>query len=197
MDCKHFRKHHLAYLDDTLPGDLMAQAQHHVFICDGCGAHDTLVRRSLMVARSMSAIEPSAEFQSRLRARLVVCREERAAMTTPGVRPHLALADRFSGRVVPPARSASPRPARAMVAVAASAVLGVIAFRAFHREAVPTLTMPPVIASRPAAASSAPSLPPMLMQALSTGNPVWSAAMVVEDAPAGFVNAEYRFAELR
>jgi hypothetical protein len=32
---------------------------------------------------------------------------------------------------------------------------------------------------------------------MSTGNPVWPAAMIVEDAPVGFVNAEYRFAELR
>ncbi|MCO4098487.1 MAG: hypothetical protein HEQ38_03610 [Gemmatimonas sp.] len=197
MDCKHFRKHHLAYLDDTLPGDLMAQAQHHVFSCDCCAAHDTLVRRSLMVARSLNVIEPSAEFQSRLRARLAECREERAAMTASGVRPHIAMADDFAPRVVPMARSVSPRPARALVAVAASAVLGVIAFRAFHNEAVPTLAMQPVIASRPAAVSSAPYLTPMLQQAMSTGNPVWSAAMVVEDAPVGFVNAEYRFAELR
>lgn len=193
MDCKHFRKHHLAYLDDTLPGDLMAQAQCHVFSCDCCAAHDTLVRRSLMVARSMSVIEPSAQFQSRLRARLAECREERAALTAPGAGPYLAASDRRPS-IAPPA---SPRPMRAIVAVAASAMLGVVAFRAFHNESVPTVAMQPVIASRPAAVAATPYITPMLMQAMSTGNPVWSAAMVVEDAPVGFVNAEYRFAELR
>jgi hypothetical protein len=72
-----------------------------------------------------------------------------------------------------------------------------MAFQAFRNEAVPTLTMQPVIASRPAPVSPTPYITPMLMQAMATGNPVWSATMVVEDAPVGFVNAEYRFAELR
>jgi len=76
MDCNYFRKHHLAYLDDTLPGDLMAAAQRHVLVCNGCAAHDTLVRRSLMVARSLPTLEPSAAFQERLRARLAECRSE-------------------------------------------------------------------------------------------------------------------------
>jgi hypothetical protein len=182
MDCKHFRKNHLAYLDDTLPGDLMAQAQHHVMLCNGCAAHDTLVRRSLMVVHSMPTIEPSAEFQARLRSRLAECREARALEMAPA-----PLAVRF----------ASPRPTRAFMAVAASAVLGVIAYQAFRDEVVPTLAMQPVIASRPAAFSPAPHINPALMQAMATGNPVWGAAMVVEEAPVGFVNAEYRFAELR
>ena len=53
MDCRTFRKHHLAYLDDTLPGDVMARAQCHVLNCDACAAHDTMVRRSLMMVRSL------------------------------------------------------------------------------------------------------------------------------------------------
>lgn len=182
MDCKHFRKHHLAYLDDTLPGDLMAQAQHHVMLCNGCAAHDTLVRRSLMVVHSMPTIEPSAEFQARLRSRLAACREARALELAP---------------VPPMGRFGSPRPTRAFVAVAASAVLGVMVYQAFHTETVPTLAMQPVIASQPAPFSPASYVNPALMQAMATGNPVWGAAMVVEDAPTGFVNAEYRFAELR
>ena len=70
MDCSHFRKSHLAYLDDALPDTQMAAAQRHVLACDACAAHDTLVRRSLMVARSLPAIEPSAAFRRRLRERL-------------------------------------------------------------------------------------------------------------------------------
>jgi len=182
MDCKHFRKNHLAYLDDTLPGDLMGLAQHHVMLCDACAAHDTLVRRSLMVVHSMPTIEPSAEFQAKLRSRLAACREARALELAP---------------VIPESRSSSSRPARAVVAVAASAMLGVLAYQAFREDVVPTLAMQPVIASRPASISPASYITPALMQAMATGNPVWGAAMVVEDAPVGFVNAEYSFAALR
>ena len=71
MDCRSVRKHHLAYLDATLAGDQMASAQRHIMACDPCAAHDTLVRRSLMVARNLSTIEPSAAFQERLQAKLV------------------------------------------------------------------------------------------------------------------------------
>jgi hypothetical protein len=179
MDCKHFRKHHLAYLDDTLPGDLMAKAQHHVLVCDGCAAHDTLVRRSLMVARSMPTLEPSEAFQARLRARLATCREERGQ--TP------AVSDRELYGT--PARVTS----RTMFAVAASAVLGVAAMQLFGESAAPELSMQPVIASRPAMMSPAPYITPALMQMMATGNPVWPAAMIVDDGPAGFVAAEYAF----
>lgn len=190
MDCKHFRKHHLAYLDDTLPGDLMAQAQRHVLRCDGCAAHDTLVRRSLMVVQSLPVvIEPSAEFQRRLQARLAECRADREATGRPVASDPGLLPRRF----VPPSRTA--------LAVATSAVIGALAFQALRRETVPTLAMqpvmPPVMAMPPVPPAPAPSLSPALVQAMSTGNPVWPAAMIVEDAPVGFVNAEYRFAEMR
>ncbi len=182
MDCNHFRKHHLAYLDDTLPGDLVAAAQHHVMVCNGCAAHDTLVRRSLMVARSLPSLEPSAEFQERLRARLAACRAESAM---------------HGG--APSALPVAPtvRPARAMMAVAASAVIGVMAWQAFSESGAPELVMQPVIASRPAPVSPSPYLTPAMVQAMSTGNPVWPAAMLLDDAPATFVNAEYSFAEMR
>jgi len=77
MDCTHFRRQHLAYLDDTLPGDLMAAAQRHVLQCAACAAHDTRIRRSLMVARSLPAVVPRADFRARLDARLAECRNER------------------------------------------------------------------------------------------------------------------------
>lgn len=192
MDCKHFRKHHLAYLDDTLPGDLMAEAQRHVLVCDGCAAHDALVRRSLMVARNMapalSSIEPSAEFQTRLRARLAECRAERQA----------AVAGSLGDPMMPPvAHNRFVSPSRTMLAMAASALIGALAFQAFRQETVPTLAMQPVMAMPPAPVARAPYITPALMQAMATGNPVWPATMIVEEAPAGFVNAQYRFAELR
>lgn len=186
MDCKHFRKHHLAYLDDTLPGDLMAQAQRHVLECDGCAAHDTLVRRSLMALRILPEIEPSAAFQSRLRETLAACRAERNAGPAGGQR-------RIAG-------FPSPRfvtPTRAMLAMAASVVIGVMAWPGSGEDSAPTLAMRPVMAMPPEPMVPVPSLSPALMQVMATGNPVWPAAMLVEEAPVGFVNTEYRFADYR
>lgn len=191
MDCKHFRKHHLAYLDDTLPGDLMAQAQRHVLDCDGCAAHDTLVRRSLMALRSLPEIEPSAAFQSRLHARLAECRAEREGRSPGG-----SLGAPQQVLITGAAAGWFVNPARTVMAVAASAVIGVLAFQTIREETAPTLAMQPVMAMPPEPVA-APYISPALVQAMATGNPVWPAAMIVEEAPVGFVNTEYRFAELR
>lgn len=184
MDCKSFRKQHLAYLDDTMPGDEMAAAQHHVMVCDGCAAHDTLVRRSLMVARSMPALEPSADFQARLRARLAECRdecrEERTALLNAP-------------------RTAASRNSRVVMAVAASAMLGAFVWQGWSTTA-PELSMQPVIASQPAMPTPVSYITPELMQAMATGNPVWPAAMIIEDAPTHFVSSDFTlatFSELR
>ncbi len=75
MDCTDFRRHHLAYVDDTLPGDVLVAAERHRVECATCGAHDTLVRRSLLIARNLPSIEPSADFSARLEARLREVRE--------------------------------------------------------------------------------------------------------------------------
>jgi hypothetical protein len=192
MDCTHFRKQNLSYLDDTMPGDQMAEAQRHVLVCDGCAAHDALVRRSLMVVHSMAptmpSLEPSAEFQSKLRARLAECRAERTA----------AVAGTLGDTVMPPvAHNRFVSPSRTMLAMAASAVIGALAFQAFRSETAPTLAMQPVMAMPPVPVAEVPYINPALMQAMATGNPVWPATMIVEEAPVGFVNAQYRFAELR
>jgi len=73
VDCRQFRCDHLEYLDDTLPGDTMRAAQLHVLQCAACASHDTMVRRSLMVARSLPRITPSAGFEAQLAARLAMC----------------------------------------------------------------------------------------------------------------------------
>ncbi|WP_306521456.1 anti-sigma factor [Gemmatimonas sp.] len=192
MDCKHFRKRHLAYLDDTLPGELMAEAQRHVLVCDGCAAHDALVRRSLMVVHTMApampSLEPSAEFQTRLRARLAECRAERTA----------AVAGTLGEPTMPPvARNRFVSPSRTMLAMAASAAIGALAFQAVRSRTAPTLAMQPVMVMLPAPVARAPYSNPDLMQAMATGNPVWPATMIVEEAPAGFVNAPIRFADVR
>ena len=171
MDCRHFRKHHLAYLDDTLSGDQTVAAQCHVLVCDACAAHDTLVRRSLMMARSLPAIEPSAEFQRRLRARLVACRSE----------------------PIPTPAGFTFRSPRMFAAVTVGAVLGTLAWRGMSVGAPPVIAMQPVVATQPALPNS--YITPALMQAMSTGNPVWPVAMLIEDAPTRFVTADLRWVD--
>ncbi|MBU6364989.1 MAG: hypothetical protein KJT01_02140 [Gemmatimonadetes bacterium] len=73
MDCRQFRRDHLDYLDDTLPGDVMRAAQLHVLQCGACAAHDALVRRSLMVVRSLPDVAPRLGFEDRMAARLATC----------------------------------------------------------------------------------------------------------------------------
>lgn len=191
MDCKRFRKQHLSYLDDTLPGDEMAAAQHHVMVCDGCAAHDTLVRRSLMVARSMPTLEPSADFQARLRARLAECRDECRDERS-------AMAARAALLQAP--RSTASRNTRVVMAVAASAMLGAFVWQGWTGAAAAELSMQPVIASQPAMPTPVSYITPELMQAMATGNPVWPAAMIIEDAPTRFVSNDFTlatFSELR
>ena len=188
MDCKRFRKQHLAYLDDTMPGDEMAAAQHHVMVCDGCAAHDTLVRRSLMVARSMPVLEPSAAFQARLRARLAECRDDCRDDCYDG---RMAMAARSALLHAP--RSAASRNRRVAVAVAASAMLGAFVWQGWSASA-PELSMQPAIASQPASPMPVSYIAPELMQAMATGNPVWPAAMIIEDAPAPFGPSDFTLA---
>lgn len=188
MDCKRFRKNHLGYLDDTLPGTDMAAAQRHLLACEGCAAHDALVRRSLMAARSLPTLEPSADFQAKLRARLAQCRAEEQA----------EVVHRHAGRatdVMLPLASPGIRAVntvRTAMAVAAGAMLGVVAWQSVRESAVPELRMAPVIASTPAIPAS-PYVSAELLQAMATGNPVWSAAMVVDDLPVTFVSTNYTF----
>ncbi len=187
MDCRHFRKHHLAYLDDTLAGDLMAAAQLHLLSCDCCAAHDTLVRRSLMIVQSIQTIEPSQEFQQKLRARLAACRDEAAA------------ADRLpavtSRRAPLPLMSRLPFSSpRTLAAVAAGAILGTVVWRGLTAAATPVVAMQPVIAAPPVPAQPRQIYSPSLISVMSTGNPVWSAALLVEEAPMQFVSAAFPLA---
>ena len=189
MDCRRFRKLHLAYLDDTLSGNEMAAAQRHIMACDCCAAHDTLVRRSLMIARSMPAIEPSQEFQARLRARLADCRQEAEAPRDRSVIPDDS---RFAiGNMV----RLPLRAPRAVAAVAVGAMIGTLVWRSLAAATPPMIAMQPVVASKPAVPveqASTPYMTPALMRAMSTGNPVWGAAMIIEDAPTQFVSSDFR-----
>ena len=192
LDCRSFRKHHLAYLDDTLSGDQMGAAQRHILECDACAGHATLVRRSLMVARNMPTIAPSADFNARLQARLAECREERQsgrafdAAEVPG-------ASGFgSASILSPA--AGWRSPRMMFAVAATAVIGVMVWRSTPAPA-PLVAMQPVIATKPAP-PEVRFVSPALLQAMSPASAVWGAVMI-DEIPAQFVKVEYSMVDGR
>ena len=81
------------------------------------------------------------------------------------------------------------RSPRTLAAVAAGAVFGTLMWRGLS---APThqLSMQPVVASQPVVVPQQnPYMSAALMQAMSTGNPVWPAAVIIEDAPTHFVNA--------
>ncbi len=182
MDCKNFRKQHLAYLDDTMSGQQMSEAQRHILSCNACAALDTLVRRSLMIARSMPSIEPSEAFQARLRVRLAACRDE------PNVDDSSSVGRLLRTTIFQSARLRSPR---ALAAVAAGAVIGTLVWRGLASNAAPLLSMQPVIATQPALSSPNSYISPALLQAMATGNPVWPAAVIIDDAPTHFVTADF------
>lgn len=171
IDCRDFRKNHVAFVDDLLPGVDMVAMQCHLHECDACARHDMLVRRSLLLFRNTPMIEPSPDFSVRLNARLRECR----AMD--------AMAD-ASGMSI----------SRTLVAAAASILLiGTLALSTTDWTGSPgDVLLEPVVAYEPA-----PPTPPLANPAVvvsgSAGMPIWSSMLLAEQASAQFA-AEFRLA---
>ena len=188
MDCSAFRHNHLAYLDDTLPGDLLVAAERHVRECSVCAAHDTGVRRALMLARNLAPVTPSADFTERLQARL---RDIDAGRTEVPMDWTPSWSDLARERLSP------RRPSRRTMAVAASllamASLGTFAMPAHDAEPV---LLPPVVATRPEGADELPAGRPRfermpasdLVGAATAGIPVWPAALLAGETPVQFLS---------
>jgi len=183
MDCRTFRANHLAFLDDTLVEEGLVAMQRHLAECAHCSTHDQAVRRGLVLLRNMPAIEPSADFGTRLAARLRAERvaKERAAIAARRVDP-LIRAPRFGPFAA----------AAASVVMAGTLVFGADVLR---RGPAPTLALEPVIATRPELVPS-PSTTPMFVAAASAGMTLWPAALLVEQAPAHFAESEMRLVSL-
>ncbi len=81
MDCRFYRKNHVAFVDDTLPGVDVVRMQLHLAECEVCAGWDHRVRRSLMLVRShLGEIQPSEGFRGRLDERLA---HERSRIAVP------------------------------------------------------------------------------------------------------------------
>lgn len=166
MRCSEFRDLHCAFVDDTLAGVELVRMQGHISECDECAMLDTRVRRSLMVVRNLTPIEPSADFSRRLEVRLKQCRSEQ---------------ERPLG--------ASFRKVAACGAVASLVMLGYVteSLRSSGARAQ-DIVLPPVIAlavapSRTPARfadtlTSAPA--PAIVASMSAGMPFWPAALLTE-----------------
>jgi hypothetical protein len=188
MDCREFRKQHFAYLDDTLPGDSMAVAQQHIMKCDSCAAHDTMVRRSLMLVRNVKVIEPSADFRKRMQARLDEARCEKQ-------QEQLRMAERANSASM---RTSFLPPVMFSFVAAGVLVAGTMVWRGRALPAEQIITMRPAPTIQPVIGAPTDSIPqpaiyvsPAMMQAMATGNPMWPAALMVDDAPSQLVNTEF------
>ena len=184
MDCSAFRRHHLAYVDDTLPGDLLVSAERHRVECPACAALDVGVRRALMCARNLPEVAPSPDFAARLQARLAEVDAGRREVPMDWV-PSWRDRTRFT----------PPVPSRRALAVAASLLLmGSAGSVVWPERDLDPVLMPPVVATRPEDADfgAGPRLERLpaseLVGAATAGIPVWPAALLAGESPVQFMS---------
>ena len=139
--------------------------RQHLRGCEPCARHDMLVRRSLMLVKSLPSIEPSPDFRARLEARLRTARFD-----------------------TPRARSLRISYVTFTSLAAAVAFIAFIALTMIRRAEPSVVRLQPVVASVPEIESS--PLATALVAAVPTGMSVWPAIMVANEAPIQFVAAE-------
>src|SRR5688572_3266127 len=172
MDCRQFRENHCAFVDDTLPGIELVGMQVHLTECEPCAKHDAIVRRSLMLFRSLPTIQPSSHFAERLEQRLEEAKVADEVM----------------------ARSGRSRKLAATVAITSTAILGYIGFSLPQVDSPKDITFPPVVALAPVsdpAVSAMASPAPEMVAAASAGLPIWTAALLAEQSPVHFASLEH------
>ena len=165
MDCKEFRDKHAKYVDLMCSAVEEREFRDHARHCRKCARHDTVVGRSLLLVRNLPVIQPSADFQARLEAKL-------RAVSAVTVAP-------------PPIRSAY----RAFAALAAGVAF--VTYLAAERLMQPPapLRMSPVVATLPAVESGHVATP-TFVATVPTGMSVWPAIMAASQAQMHFVAAE-------
>jgi hypothetical protein len=168
MDCREFRERHAPFVDLMCSAHDENEMREHMRICAECTRHDTRIRRSLMLVRSLPRIEPSADFRARLDARI------RAVAMEPAVSAHKPM--RF--------------PVRAVASIAAGVAFVTYLAADLVRRAQPIeVTMAPVVATLPQPEPMQVATPAMVA-AVPTGMSVWPAIMLASQAQIQFVAAE-------
>jgi hypothetical protein len=168
MDCKEFLERHAPFVDLMCSVQDEREMREHLQQCEGCTRHDTRIRRSLMLVRSLPTIQPSPEFRAKLDARL---REERLA----GV------------AIVAPRRRRSV----ALVAAAAAGIAfaGYVANDLVQASRAADVVMPPVVATLPQNDSFV-TVAPAMVATVPTAMSVWPAIMLASQAQVQLVAAE-------
>lgn len=174
MNCREFRAQHCAFVDDTLSVFDMASMRGHLEACVDCAKHDTRVRRSLMLVRNAPELECSADFASRLHARLreIGPVDRRYAPAPIRFRPTFGLSAVAAGLLT----------AAAAAAIAISVTL---------QRPAPEVRMAPVIASIPAEDPMGISGPAYVASVMS-GMPVWSAVLGAGESSMHMANYEFQ-----
>lgn len=173
MDCRTFRRKHLAFVDDTLPGVELVQMERHRVECAACAQLDADVRRSLLLFRNnLPTIEPSADFSARLAERLAQERRRNLMPVPlfkgPGISTFLAMS----------------------VSVIALGFAALAAGDALERPGIARL---PAVVLRPEGnplglTPGLPPAPPAFVASVSTGMGVWPALLLVEEAQTRYAN---------
>lgn len=162
-----FRDKHVAFVDDVLSGDEMVEMRRHLVACGPCARRDTGVRRSLILARNLPQIAPSADFMERLNCRL---RE----------------LDRLESGSQHRSPSFGPF---AMLAASIIAIAGLATAISGGNDSAEPLMLPPVVASIPAEPTE-PVASAAVVASLATGIPMWPAVFMLSYAPENLVRVE-------
>jgi hypothetical protein len=178
MDCREFRRNHVAFVDDLLPGIDLVRMQRHVIECGRCSHHDTMVRRALLVVRNVPRIEPSPDFSERLHARIRALGPVSHTAGRHAVRPKMGTFAALTTGMV----------AAGMLTMAAVSWSGTAGRDIIHA---------PVVASIPAASHMSAIPAPAMVASASTGIALWPAVMAAEQAPLHFAAAEFHLANYR
>jgi hypothetical protein len=176
MDCRAFRKNHVAFVDDVLPAIEMRAMEQHRSTCVACSRQDTLVRRSLLLVRNMPSIEPSPDFMARL--------NERLDQLGPAARVDVVRRPHYSTGAVAAV-------AAGLIAVAYMAVETTQYFAP-----APDARIAPVFASVPALEPAPIIANSAFVASIPTGMPVWPAVMMVGQAPMHFASLDFHDGEL-
>jgi tetrahydromethanopterin S-methyltransferase subunit F len=199
MDCGTFRENHTALIDDAVcDADLVAM-QRHVSECADCAAHDTTVRRALLLFRNMPTIEPSSEFSVRLDARLRDIRAKRGLATFarrrvyqgPGVGTFAGLA---AGVIAAGYLTVSATTTVAPVGPLAMAP--VVATAPALDPATELATDPADVGSESDADAMSVLTSPAFIASVSTGSPVWPATVLAARAPARLAAVQLKLTSL-
>ncbi len=197
MDCGTFRENHAAFFDNALDERAMAAMRAHRAECAACAAHDTIVRRALLLVRNLPTIEPSPQFAARLDARLrQVAHAEgrRNVVAGPGLTSFAtAAAALIAAGYIVMAALGSVETARAPE-LALSPVVVTAPVDLTARPLDPDSELFP--ASRLPATPTSPMVSPAIVASVSMGMPVWPAALLAAQAPMHFAASEFSLVSL-